>query len=85
MPVRLIVLFNSVDGASRVGAGIDEVVNYYKSDGVGKVVQPSSTFTGKLTNIDLADRSDIDHLNIDKSTALHDEVIAKVVSIFDTP
>lgn len=82
VPVRLIVLFDAVDGASKPGAGIAEVVNYYKSDGVGKVVKVLPSFTGKLVNIDVSDRKDIDHLNIDKASSLHDEVIANVVSIF---
>jgi hypothetical protein len=65
-----------------VVGGVQEVINYYKADGVGKFVEASRGFSGILTNIDLSDRSEIDHLNIDKSTALHTEVIAKLTKIF---
>ncbi|MCB1496090.1 MAG: hypothetical protein KDJ86_09920 [Bauldia sp.] len=83
VPVRLVVSFDAVDGGSAVGAGIDEVVNYYKSDGVGRVIKASPSFKGELVNVDVADRTDIDHLNIEKDETLHEEVIVKVVDIFN--
>jgi len=83
VPVRLIVAFDAVDGGSPVGGGIDEVVNYYKSDGVGRVIKATPAFKGELINIDVADRKDIDHLNIEKDETLHEEVIAKVIAILN--
>lgn len=83
VPVRLIVAFDAVDGGSPVGAGIQEVINFYKSDGVGRVIKASSSFKGKLVNIDVADRKGIDHLNIEKDETLHEEVIAKVTEILN--
>jgi hypothetical protein len=82
VPVRLVVTFDGVHAGHRVGKGIAEVVNYYKSDGVGKTIQAGSGFTGKLTNVDVSDRKGIDHLNIEKSPALHAEVLAKLQAIF---
>ena len=82
MPVRLVVAFDGVHGGHTVSPGVEEVINYYKADGVGKLVAAAPGFKGKLTNIDLSDRTEIDHLNIEKSTALHAEVIAKLVGIF---
>jgi len=82
VPVRLVVAFDGVHGGHKVVGGVEEVINYYKADGVGKFVEASKGFTGTLTNIDLSDHKEIDHLNIDKSTALHAEVIAKLKEIF---
>lgn len=82
VPVRLVVSFDGVHDGHAVGAGIDEVINYYKADGVGKTVTAGPGFTGTLTNVDVSDRTGIDHLNIEKSPALHAEVLAKLQAIF---
>jgi hypothetical protein len=82
VPVRLVVAFDGVHEGHTVSRGVQEVVNYYKPDGWGKFVEAGPGFKGKLQNVDLSDRTEIDHLNIEKSAALHDEVIAKVTAIF---
>lgn len=82
VPVRLVVAFDGVHDGHAVSPGVQEVINYYKADGWGKFVEASPGFKGKLVNIDLSERTEIDHLNIEKSTALHDEVIAKLGPIF---
>lgn len=82
VPVRLVVAFDGVHGGHVVAPGVEEVINYYKADGVGQLVKAAPGFKGKLTNVDLSDRTEIDHLNIEKSSALHAEVIAKLATIF---
>lgn len=82
VPVRLVVAFDGVHGGHTVSPGVAEVINYYKADGVGQTVAAAPGFKGKLTNIDLSDRTEIDHLNIEKSPALHAEVVARLVGIF---
>ena len=82
VPVRLVVTFDGVHAGHTVGRGIAEVINYYKSDGVGKEIKAGASFTGKLTNVDVSDRKGIDHLNIEKSPTLHAEVLAKLKAIF---
>jgi hypothetical protein len=81
VPVRLVVAFDGVHSHT-VSPGVQEVINYYKADGWGKLVEAGPGFKGKLTNVDLSDRAEIDHLNIEKSPALHAEVVAKLVGIF---
>ena len=82
VPVRLVIAFDGVHDGHAAVRGVQEVINYYKADGWGQLVQASPGFKGKLTNVDLSDRKEIDHLNIEKSPALHDEVIAKLVEVF---
>lgn len=82
VPVRLVVAFDGVHGGHKVVPGVEEVINYYKSDGVGQQVAAAPGFKGTLTNVDLSDRKEIDHLNIEKSPELHAEVVAKLVAIF---
>jgi hypothetical protein len=82
VPVRLVVAFDGVHGGHKVVGGVAEVINYYKADGVGKLVAAGTGFKGTLTNVDLSDRKEIDHLNIEKSPALQAEVVAKLVEVF---
>ncbi len=81
VPVRLVVSFDGVADISPVNNPVQEVVNYFKNNGYGKEVTASPRFTGTLTNIDLSERHDIDHLNIDKIEALQDETIARILDI----
>ena len=68
--------------ASAVGPGIAEVINYYKpTAGYGKKVVAAPNFKGTLVNINMSDRHDIDHLNIDKMEGVQNEVILKVLDI----
>jgi hypothetical protein len=85
VPVRLVVAFDGVHDGHTVSPGVQEVINYYKADGWGKFVEASPGFKGKLVNVDVSDRTGIDHLNIEKSPALHAEVVAKLGTIFDAP
>lgn len=82
VPVRLVVAFDGVHDGHTVSPGVEEVINYYKADGVGKLVAAGPGFKGTLTNVDLTDRKEIDHLNIEKSPVLHAEVVAKLTEIF---
>ena len=82
MPISLIVAFDGVHPGHTVGPGIGRVINFYKADGVGKEVAAAPGFTGKLDNVDVSDRPNIDHLNIEKSPELHAEVVALLVEIF---
>jgi hypothetical protein len=82
VPVRLVVAFDGVHDGHTVSPGVEEVINYYKADGWGKLVEAEPGFKGKLINVDLSDRTEIDHLNIEKSPALHAEVVARLVDIF---
>lgn len=82
VPVRLVVAFDGVANSGPVVAGVAEVVNYYKGDALGHDIKGAAGFKGKLINVDLADNKDIDHLNIEKSPTLQNEVVAKVAAIF---
>lgn len=84
VPVRLIVAFDAVAETNPLGGNVAEVINYYKPKGYGQEVKGSKSFHGKIENIDLTARTDIDHLNIDKIEPLQDEVIAKVLAILKT-
>lgn len=83
VPVRLVVAFDGVHPGHKVSPGVAEVINYYQAEGWGKFVEAAPGFKGKLVNIDLSDRTEIDHLNIEKSDTLHAEVIGRLGVIYD--
>ena len=81
VPVRLIVVFDAVAQVHPVNAGVEDVINFYKPKGYGQEVKGSANFKGTINNVDLTDRTDIDHLNIDKDPVIQQEVIASVMAI----
>ena len=81
VPVRLIVVFDAVAQVHPVNAGVEEVINFYKPKGYGQEVKGSASFKGVVNNVDLTDRKDIDHLNIDKDPVIQQEVIASVMKL----
>jgi pimeloyl-ACP methyl ester carboxylesterase len=80
--VRLVVAFDGVADILPITNPTVEVINYYKpTAGYGKKVVAAPNFKGTLVNIDMRDRHDIDHLNIDKMAGVQDEIILKVLDI----
>lgn len=81
VPVRLVIAFDGVHGGTVVN-GVEEVINYYKANGWGKIIKAQSGYRGDLRNIDLSDSTEIDHLNIDRDQNLHKQVVEEVVEVF---
>ena len=82
VPVRLVVIFDAVAQTDPMIGDVSEVINYYKPKGYGQEVDAAArASTATIDNVDLTERNDIDHLNIDKIEKLHEEVIVKVVAI----
>lgn len=81
VPVRLVIAFDGVNGGTVIN-GVEEVINYYKANGWGKIIKAQSGYDGDLRNIDLSDSTEIDHLNIDRDQNLHKQVVDEVVEVF---
>lgn len=81
VPVRLIVAFDPVAQTHPVRGGVQEVINYYRPRGYGQKVTGTARFNGKIANVDLTDREDMNHLNIDKHEGLQAEVLAKTLTV----
>ncbi|MCB1500983.1 MAG: hypothetical protein KDK07_14530 [Bauldia sp.] len=83
VPVRFVVIFDAVAQTHPIIGGVQEVLNFYKPKGYGQEVKAASSFRGTIRNVDLTDRKDIDHLNIDEDKVLQGEVIADVMKILN--
>ena len=83
VPVRLVVVFDAVGQTHLAEKGVQEVINFYKPKGsAGQQMRPGPGFTGVIDNVDLTQRQEIDHLNIDKNPVLQAEVMEKILAIF---
>ena len=87
VPVRLVVLFDATVSWP-VPLNVEEVLNLHKPGGpcsgatcAGAVVVGVPGYRGVIDNKDVSDILGGGHINIDKSPALHDEVIEKVLSL----
>ena len=78
VPVKLVVTFDPVSSMV-VDGDIAKLVNLYISDGWGVPVARGARFRGTLVNVDLRHRSDVGHIFIDKSAALHQQVLGYVM------
>ncbi|OYX83353.1 MAG: hypothetical protein B7Y75_05455, partial [Azorhizobium sp. 35-67-5] len=84
---RLVVTFDPV-GVTQVGRSGGRFVNYYQSNnGFGKRLTTGPGFSGVLVNRneDAAAAQGLDHFNIEKSDALHRDVIAMVRALRSRP
>ena len=79
VPVRFVVIFDAVAQTHPIIGGVQEVLNFYKPKGYGQEVKPAPSFRGEIRNVDLTDRKDINHVNIDEDPVLQAEVTADVV------
>jgi hypothetical protein len=81
VPVRLVVTLDGVGDVAPLLEGSTEVINYYKPHQFGQEVTATRGFKGTITNIDLSDHPEIEHLNIDKNQDIHDQIITKILEI----
>ncbi|MDE1571034.1 thioesterase domain-containing protein [Aquabacter sediminis] len=81
VPPRLVFTFDPV-GVTTIGAARGRFINFYQdNNGFGKALTPTAGFKGKLDNRNLAGVPGLDHFNIDKSAALHAEVVKTVATL----
>lgn len=79
VPVRFVVIFDAVAQTHPIIGGVQEVLNFYKPKGYGQEVKAAPSFRGEIRNVDLTDRKDINHVNIDEDPVLQAEVTADVM------
>lgn len=85
LPPRLVVTFDPV-GETQVANTGGKFINYYQSNnGFGKRLGIGPRFTGQLVNRNLDAMGAIDHFNIEKSAALHAEVISAIAAVMRRP
>jgi hypothetical protein len=87
IPVSLIVTTDPNRIAHDVPLNVERYINVFQSNSVlgGDDVVPAKGFQGHYASFDLAQHNDITHLNIEKSEAIHEQIVSKVQQLAMTP
>lgn len=87
VPVALIVGYDPTRFSNNVPSNVARFINLYQATNIlgGGQIHPNGDFRGQLINVDLRNHFEIGHMNIDKSSRLRQEVIAKVLQVVAFP
>jgi thioesterase domain-containing protein len=82
VPVAIAFGFDPTPVAARVPGNVDLFINLYQGTNLigGGTAKPDRDFRGRLVNVDLRERREIVHITLDKSDAIHDLVVRKIVN-----
>ena len=80
IPVSLIIAVDPAHATHSVPLNVERFINVFLSTSVlgGGDVKPKEGFTGHYASIDLAQHSEVTHINIDKMDTIHEQVVAKI-------
>jgi len=83
IPVSLIVAVDPAHATHQVPLNVERFINVFLSTSVlgGGDVTPKDGFKGHYASIDLAQHSEVTHINIDKMDTIHEQIVAKVKQV----
>ena len=64
-----------------VPANVKQAINYYQQGGWGAPLEGAPGFHGKIMNVNVNDDPSVTHINIDKSTRVHADVVRMITSL----
>jgi hypothetical protein len=64
-----------------IPANVKQAVNYYQQGGWGAPLEGAPGFHGKILNVNVGDDPSVSHINIDKSTRVHADIVRMVTSL----
>ncbi len=79
--VAYVASFDPTISGLRVGKGVGHVVNYYIPTEYGTRIAAGAGFTGKVSNVRIAHTETTNHLNVEKKSKFHSQVISRVGKI----
>jgi hypothetical protein len=87
IPVGLLVTYDPSRFAGNVPGNVERYINIYQSRSVmgGGNVVGGRGFHGHYASINLSDRGEIVHINIEKMDRIHEQLVAKVRALAATP
>jgi LysM domain len=87
IPVSLVVTTDPNRIAGDVPKNVERYINIFQSNSVlgGRDVKPGKGFEGHYASYDLIEHKDISHLNIEKMTTIHEQVLSKIQGLATTP
>jgi hypothetical protein len=87
IPVSLVVTTDPNRIAGDVPKNVERYINIFQSTSVlgGRDVKPGKGFAGHYASYDLKEHQEISHLNIEKMTTIHEQVLSKIQGLTTTP
>ena len=87
IPVSLLVTYDPSRFAGNVPSNVERYINIYQSRSVmgGGNVVGGRGFHGHYASINLSDRGEIVHINIEKMDRIHEQLVAKIRALAATP
>jgi hypothetical protein len=87
IPVGLLVTYDPSRFAGNVPGNVERYINIYQSRSVmgGGNVVGGRGFRGHYASVNLSDRDEIVHINIEKMDRIHEQLVAKIRALVSTP
>ncbi len=87
IPVGLLVTYDPSRFAGNVPGNVERYINIYQSRSVmgGGNVVGARGFHGHYASINLSERGEIVHINIEKMDRIHEQLVAKIRALAATP
>jgi alpha-beta hydrolase superfamily lysophospholipase len=87
IPVSLLVTTDPSRVSQDVPVNVERYINIYQSDSWlgGRDVKPSQGFRGHYASYDVIKHTELTHTNMEKSEAIQEQVIAKILLLAATP
>ena len=80
IPVDYMAAFDPTKPAT-LPSNVLRFVNYYQASGMGRKISAPPGYRGEMINVDLSDRPNISHGNMDEAAKLHELIIGKIQQI----
>lgn len=87
IPVGLVVTIDANRIAHDVPANVERYINLFQSNSVlgGADVKAAKGFQGHYASFDVAEHTELNHLNLEKRESIHDQLVTKIQQLAATP
>jgi len=87
IPVSLVVTIDPAQASPKVPLNVERYINIFLSDSVlgGGDVVAEQGYQGHYASFDLKQHEEVTHINIDKMTSLHEQLVTAITQLATTP
>jgi hypothetical protein len=87
IPVGLVVTLDPNRIARDVSANVERYINLFQSSSVlgGADIKPAKGFQGHYASFDLVQHAELNHINLEKTESIQDQLVTKIQQLAATP
>ena len=87
IPVSLVVEIDPAQASPKVPLNVERFINIFLSDSIlgGGDVVAEQGYQGHYASFDLKQHEEVTHINIDKMTSLHEQLVTAITQLATTP